>query len=127
MLYSILFYSTTGTLVLAVDAVLALPERSALLREPIAEAKLRFQMQRDWVSILAALNADSLSEASAAAAQRLLVLRGVVDAELGTGLPPVGVATAQALHAHYSALQHMLQLWAIGRPLPGDLTIQMED
>ena len=139
-----------SALVLAVvDEALELPSRQLLLAEPPTEAKMRYEMHRLWVSFLALLTTNSLSEVAAVATQRLRALNRwvaseiasdderlhtVISVEPATDVPAAqpdaavyaqvaqrqeNLAGANAFNAHVAALEHLLRLWERGQPLPG--------
>ena len=103
----------------------------------VAELKMGHELHRFWVSALAAMSREGLGEDAAVATLLLHALRARVDAEIDgvaahAGAPlaaGMGGAVAtraalrQAVHAHYSALQHVLSLWGRGVEVPGLSTL----
>ena len=106
----------------------------------VAELKMGHELHRFWVSALAAMSKEGLGEDAAVATQLLRALRARIDAEIDEvaaraawpfaagmgdvaepGPAPVMAPAAlrQAVHAHYSALQHLLGLWGRGVEVPG--------
>ena len=107
----------------AIDATLSLPNVTAASRENPAEAKMRFEVQRVWISLLASFSADGLSESAAVATHLLSRLRAAVDASTSERTAASAprdrraAATAHALEDHLATLRHQLGLWSRGLPL----------
>ena len=115
----------------------------------VVELKMGHELHRFWVSALAAMSREGLGEDAAVATQLLLALRARVDSEItevaaaahaAARLDPVrrgdpevvaaaragarrDLGNVQAVHAHYSTLQHLLGLWGRGVEVPGLSTL----
>ena len=89
---------------------------AALARSP-AEARLQYEIHRTWISLLADLTVDGVDDAAAAASALLRALSRDVQAALAAGVSGSGAA-ADALHAHYESVAHLLSLWEKGVELP---------
>ena len=90
------------------------------LAETLADAKMRYEMQRAWVGVLAALTREDFSEPAAVAAALLtrLAVR-VRDARAKKGTQPNSIAGALGARAsHLASLDHLLSLWEKGVKLP---------
>ena len=95
----------------------ALPGVAAALARPPAEARLQYEIHRTWISLLADLTVDGVGDAAAAASALLRALSRDVQAALAAGVSGSGAA-ADALHAHYESVAHLLSLWEKGVELP---------
>lgn len=116
----------------AIHAGLALPRAAHALtaeaRERPAMLKVRLELQRVWIAILAGMTKDGYGEAAAAAAGLLTGLLGEAARETDAAAPPPAasgwgcledeVGGGAAAAAHCASLSHSLRLWARGVPIP---------